>query len=51
MISHIDIANVLFLDVECVSGQTEYQSLSEGMQSLWKKKSAYFLKDIARMDS
>lgn len=34
----IDIAKVLFLDVECVSAQPEYDSLGEVFQNLWAHK-------------
>ena len=34
----IDIANVLFLDVECVSGEPHFEELPEHMQALWRHK-------------
>lgn len=39
MVDQIDIANVLFLDVETVPGYANYEALSEEMQELWYIKS------------
>jgi len=39
MIDQVDIANVLFLDVETVPGHADYEALSEEMQELWYVKS------------
>lgn len=44
MIEQIDIGKVLFLDAETVSGQKQYQDLSEDMQKLWKLKCRSILK-------
>ncbi|MBK7410876.1 MAG: ribonuclease H-like domain-containing protein [Saprospirales bacterium] len=38
MLNVIDIANVLFLDIECVSGEPNFEELPEHMQELWKIK-------------
>lgn len=38
MLQKIDIANVLFLDIETVSGQAEFSELREDMQALWAHK-------------
>lgn len=38
MIDHIDIANVLFLDIETVSAQPDYDHLSTAFQELWQVK-------------
>ncbi|MCB0584561.1 MAG: 3'-5' exonuclease [Phaeodactylibacter sp.] len=38
MTENIDIANILFLDIETVSGKPEFESLSEDFQDLWKIK-------------
>jgi uncharacterized protein YprB with RNaseH-like and TPR domain len=38
MLANIDIANVLFLDIETVSGQASYNDLSETVQELWAHK-------------
>lgn len=42
MINHIDIANVLFLDIETVSAQPSYHELNDTFKELWglKAKSA-----------
>ena len=39
MLEQIDIANVLFLDIETVSVTHTYTELSDGFQHLWKAKS------------
>ena len=44
MIDHIDIANVLFLDIECVSGSPEFPELPEALQDLWRIKSRSVLR-------
>ena len=38
MIDNIDIANVLFLDIETVSGKANYEELDETFKKLWKHK-------------
>ncbi|RMF00644.1 MAG: 3'-5' exonuclease [Bacteroidetes bacterium] len=38
MLENIDIANVLFLDIETVSGQASYEDLPEVVQELWGHK-------------
>lgn len=38
MIESIDIANILFLDLECVSQQPNYEDLDETFQELWATK-------------
>lgn len=38
MLEQIDIANVLFLDIETVSGQASFEDLSEDVQALWAHK-------------
>jgi len=38
MIDRIDIANVLFLDIETVSEKSTYEELDETFQGLWKLK-------------
>lgn len=37
-----DIHNILFLDIETVSGKSSYEELSPRFQSLWKKKAQFF---------
>ena len=44
MIDKIDITKILFLDVECVSGQPTYDDLDETFQELWAHKSKGILK-------
>lgn len=38
MTDNTDIANILFLDIETVSGKPEFDGLSEDFQGLWKAK-------------
>ncbi len=38
MIDHIDLASILFLDIETVSAQPSYEDLSETFQKLWANK-------------
>ena len=44
MIEHIDIANVLFLDIETVSATASYDDLDENFQELWFHKTAGLLR-------
>ena len=44
MLSNIDITKILFLDVECVSGQPTYDDLDETFQELWAHKSQGILR-------
>ncbi len=44
MLEHIDIANILFLDVETVSGHKSYQELDERFKKLWSIKSKQILR-------
>lgn len=44
MLENTDIAKVLFLDIECVTGEKDFEDLNEDMQKLWKHKSASVLK-------
>lgn len=44
MIDHIDIANVLFLDIETVSGKKSYYDLDETFQYLWRIKCKQILR-------
>lgn len=44
MLENLDIANVLFLDIETVSGESTYDDLSENFQKLWKLKSRQILR-------
>lgn len=38
MLEHIDIANILFLDIETVSGKATLKELDEDLQHLWELK-------------
>lgn len=51
MIDHIDIANVLFLDIETVSGKATFEELDEHFQHLWESKSRQLLKHQGDMDA
>lgn len=44
MIEKIDTANVLFLDVECVSGHASYEELSDDFKMLWQLKCKQILR-------
>jgi 3'-5' exonuclease len=44
MIDHIDITNILFLDIETVPGTAKYSDLSEDFQHLWDLKARAVLK-------
>lgn len=44
MLEQIDIANVLFLDIETVSGQAAFTDLHEDLQTLWAHKARSVLK-------
>ena len=44
MLGNLDIANVLFLDIETVSGVSKYEELSGPFQKLWKLKSRQILR-------
>lgn len=47
----IDIQNILFLDIETVSGVSDYEDLSEEMQYLWSEKTKWQRKeDITAAD-
>lgn len=45
MLEQIDIANVLFLDIETVSGKNSYADLSEDFQALWAHKAKSALRN------
>lgn len=53
MINNIDIANVLFLDIETASQRAEFKDLEENFQDLWRQKSSRMLsaKDAPAEDS
>ena len=38
MLEHLDATRILFLDIETVSGQPDYEHLDETMQALWQHK-------------
>jgi len=44
MIDQVDIARVLFLDVECVSAKPSFADLDENFQKLWAVKSRQLLR-------
>jgi len=50
MLEQIDIANVLFLDIETVSAQRQFSDLSETFQDLWRHKSASMRSGNAELD-
>jgi DNA polymerase elongation subunit (family B) len=44
MLQSVDIAKVLFLDIECVSGAPEFAEMPETMQALWAGKARSILR-------
>lgn len=38
MLKNLDIANVLFLDIETVSGEAQFENINKDMQALWGHK-------------
>ncbi len=38
MLKNLDIANVLFLDIETVSGEAQFENINKDMQALWAHK-------------
>ena len=44
MVDQVDIGNVLFLDIECVSARPAFDQLDETFQDLWKVKSRSILR-------
>ncbi|MCB0641103.1 MAG: 3'-5' exonuclease [Phaeodactylibacter sp.] len=44
MLETIDIANVLFLDIECVSGKPDYAELRDDLKALWAIKARSVLR-------
>ncbi len=42
MIHHIDLENVLFLDIETVPAVADFNELDEDWQKLWEEKSRFF---------
>lgn len=47
MFEKLDLTNVLFLDIETVSGTAKHEEMSEVMQDLWKIKSRQILRKKA----
>lgn len=46
-----NLSNILFLDIETVPQQYEYEELSERSQILWEKKSSQWRKDLSIEES
>lgn len=44
------LPQILFLDIETVSGQIDFDNLDEMGKALWQQKSSYWLKDIDNPD-
>lgn len=44
MLEHLDVAKVLFLDIETVSGQADYAQLDDAFKKLWGLKSKQILR-------
>jgi len=51
MLNHINIENILFLDIETVPQCSDFQQLDEKTQQLWEQKSASLCKDGQTPDS
>ena len=45
MLDNIKAESLLFIDIETVSGEKSFESLSPKLQSLWEQKSNYFRKE------
>ena len=45
--NHIDLQNILFLDIETVSGEPNFDSLSGVMQELWVNKTKWQRKEFS----
>jgi DNA polymerase elongation subunit (family B) len=44
MLNHVDIVNVLFLDIETVSGHRHYEDLTDEFKKLWQNKAKSVLR-------
>ena len=47
MLEKVKINEVLFLDIETVPAQPNFESLEENYQKHWEKKSAYFRSEMS----
>jgi DNA polymerase elongation subunit (family B) len=45
MLNQIKVENLLFVDIETVSGKASFEELSPNLQEFWEKKSNYFRKE------
>ena len=45
--NHIDLKNILFLDIETVSGKRNFEVLSGDMQELWIYKTKWQRKEFS----
>ncbi len=45
MLNNIKVENLLFVDIETVSGNATFEEMSPKLQELWEKKSNYFRKE------
>jgi 3'-5' exonuclease len=45
MLDHVDIRNILFLDIETVPQHPAYEETQEEMRKLWEKKSKQLIRD------
>tara|TARA_B100000963_G_C22564380_1_gene642927 strand:+ start:496 stop:705 length:210 start_codon:yes stop_codon:yes gene_type:complete len=43
--NHIDLQNILFLDIETVSGEPNFEALRKDMQELWADKTKWQRKE------
>ena len=43
--NHIDLQNILFLDIETVSGEPNFEALCGDMQKLWADKTKWQRKE------
>ncbi len=50
MFRHIDLAKVLFFDIECVSAAPQYEQLDEEFQYLWQRKAQQLARHSEPLD-
>jgi 3'-5' exonuclease len=51
MLDHVNIQNILFLDIETVPQHPEYLEVQEEMRKLWEKKSKQIIRDQSTAES
>jgi len=51
MLEHVDIKNILFLDIETVPQHPQFMEVQEEMRKLWEKKSKQIIRDESTAES